>query len=341
MIKNHWLRSLEMAKDLRERGYNPLPSSLHLKRPNLESYAQYWTQRLPDEQYTAVQWSTTNIQVMSGAFWKLGVIDCDGPHALTLFRKRCQKEGYFPRTWVSISGSRNSWHFWYTVPKVEGKSSSHLVLPSKVIWRGSGKHQLLELLCESKLVMTPPSIHPVTREEYLWAKGCSPKDIERPAPLPTWIYGASDVDRPVRPPQKIRIPWVPCAPDLRRLETTEELYYNRNEVLAAIQDKVGLAESWGLKLARHGANHSGFIPCHAVSQQGHDRHPSATIKESTGQYWEHPGINGISTTISLFDLGAILLPAQFPTWRDCLAWCAKIHGITGVRARSPEPSSRA
>jgi hypothetical protein len=52
---------------------------MNIKGPALATYADYWDKPLPDWVYD--DWNTTNIQIMTGAHWKLCVVDCDGDEA--------------------------------------------------------------------------------------------------------------------------------------------------------------------------------------------------------------------------------------------------------------------
>lgn len=332
------LEALEAARHLRSLGFQAIPSSLTLKRPTIP-YAEYWETMLPERHFTPLEWNCTNVQVMTGGWpWGLVVVDCDGMEANNVFMDRLKAGEYNPRTWVSISGSNKSFHYWYSVPKWEG-----FEIKSRWIWAvktGVGpdgrdvyrKHSAIEVLADRHLATAPPSYHPEFRSRYRWVEGCSPRDVRLPSIIPAWILQAPEV-RDFGTNEKSRFKKKPVLLPLRRGRASD-FRYDRSEVLSAIHDKVSLAVSWGLEISRQFPNRNGFIACHAVSRGGKrgDRSESASIKTTTGQYWEHPGVPGsIGKTVSLFDLGSMLQPGTFPTWRECLEWCAIRYGVKPVR----------
>jgi hypothetical protein len=105
----------DAARFYRDRGWNPLPSRADAKRPDLPSYAAYWTSPIGPE--VLDRWSAPNIQLMCGVHWGLAVVDLDGPEAadawqaMTLYRS-C------PLTWTVRTGG-GGLHFWVpTAPVV-------------------------------------------------------------------------------------------------------------------------------------------------------------------------------------------------------------------------------
>jgi hypothetical protein len=86
-------------------------------------------------------------------------------------------------------------------------------------------------------------------------------------------------------------------------------FYSRDEVLAAVADKIALARSWGLRIASQGPNVKGWFRCHALDRD--DDHPSASIHHETGVFIDLRD----SVVLPFFDLAVAL--GQYPTWQEC------------------------
>jgi hypothetical protein len=292
--------SREWARLYRRKGYNPLPSRPDDKRPFVR-WSEYVEREYPAESFET--FATANIQLVTGRRWGLIAVDLDGPEAVEHWSRaypRC------PRTWVTHSGGHGR-HLWFAVP-------SHIApVPSGRLWGiwehtaracrgGWRKHVAIELIGDRKLLMVPPSIHPVTGRKYRFLAGSSPKDLAWPAPAPGWLLSLPilKAPRPAPAPRPAREK-APVSPHAGR--------YDRNQVLDAIFDPVALAEGWGLRVAG-GPNVAGWCPCHAIDRE--DRTPSASIHSVSGSYWE-PG----ERVISLFDLSVRL--GIYSDWREAVA----------------------
>lgn len=281
-------------------GYNPLPSD---PRPHSEGgrkkplcrFAEWWESPAPADLFD--RFPTTNVQVMTGRYWNLAVLDLDGAEAVQHVANHWRK---LPRTWTSYhtGGGRSSRHLWFSLPPGLPEKR-HTRLWGVRDGDGWKPHTAIELLCDRCLVMAPPSIHPGTRNSYGFEGKLSPFGMLRPAPLPEWVWSMHSVEveryeyitseRPlsIRPPRGTK------SVDSRHLSD-------------CITDKVAVAVGWGLRLARGGSN--GWLYCHAIGRE--DRNPSAQFHPESGLYWE-PG----RKAIGLFTLGVEL--GHYRDWREC------------------------
>jgi hypothetical protein len=239
----------DWAAFYRARGFNPLPSRPDAKRPYIK-YADLWETTAPADCWE--RWPEANIQVMTGRHWGLLAIDLDGPEAIERWNWRRT-----PLTWITHSGGGGQ-HLWFRVPKEHPKP-----LPKAFLWRGEGKHQAIERLCDHSLIMAPPSIHPTSGRTYRFLDlAHSPKRIALPAPVPGWVLSLPPVAAPA----------AAGAPSPRRSAASAPAF---------VGDRVAEARRWGLKIAGP-ARSSGWIPCHAIGRE--DRTPSAAIHEESGYY---------------------------------------------------------
>lgn len=260
----------------RMRGLNPLPSAPDGKKP-LVRFAHLWeTPAGPD---LFGRFTTTNVQVMTGRRWRLLVIDLDGPEA----RQRWAELGRCPRTWTVTSGG-NGLHLWFRLP--EGYTRP---LPKAFLWKGTGKHEAIERLCDQSLVMAPPSVHPVTGQRYRFtSKRESPLGMPVPAMAPDWVLA------------------------LRPVESTPKLHKPRRDVadlVGSIPHKIDHARSWGVRFTGR-RRASGWWECHAFGRE--DRTPSAAVHEDAGVYVD----SGLGTKLSFIDLG--IACGAFTDFKDAL-----------------------
>lgn len=294
------------ASFYRSRGLNPLPSRVDEKRP-LVRFAEWWDSPAPGDLFD--RFETPNIQIMTGRRWRLLVIDLDGPQAREWFYGRGRP---VPRTWATHSGG-DGLHLWFRLAE-----RSSVELPKAFLWRGEGDHAAVERLCDRSLIVAPPSIHPKTGRRYRFLdKAHSPISLPQPAPCPAWILDLPPIEK--ERPERAHVPPV-AAPT--RVDSSLSGRYRAAEVLEVIQDKVGLAESWGLRVASRRPNASGWCPCHAIGRE--DRTPSASISIESGRYWE-PG----ERSIGLFDLAVQL--GAYADWRDAVGDLGRRFGAREVR----------
>ncbi len=260
-LARRWMRSYRML------GLNPLPSRSDKKAPCCP-YSDYWTTAVPHSVYASHR--TSNVQVMTGARWRLAVIDLDGPVAIEAWRGMSMYNDN-PDTWEVVNDPAKGRHLWYTLPEdVEA-------IASRFVWRLDGvDHANIELIGDRKLIMAPPSIHPATGRRYHFLAGHSPADMDRPALMPRWMIDLADVDA------KPMAPSVPPAP--RPCGGPRPAgSYGFDEVLNAIGDKVALAREWGVRVTGKRST-KGWAECHAIGRE--DRNPSAGIHEETGIYYD-------------------------------------------------------
>lgn len=286
----------EMAGLYRMRGFNPFPSRMDDKRPFCR-FAEYWEKPAPADLFK--KFPTTNLQLMTGRFWRLLVMDLDGPEARTRFDEMARVErSPLPPTWITHSGG-DGIHLWFRL--AEGIRTP---LPKAVVWKGDGDHSAIERLCDRSLIMAPPSIHPKTGERYRFLdRAHSPARLPLPANCPGWVLGL----KPLEKPAPVAIAIAPRPAIIPR--KGDDARYRAADVIDGIPDKLGLVASWGVRVASR-PNHVGWASCHAIDRE--DRTPSAAVSATTGRYWE-PG----ERTISLFELGVRL--GIYLDWRDAVA----------------------
>jgi hypothetical protein len=291
----------EWADWYRSIGLNPLPSKMSGRKKPLIRFSHLWTEPVPDFAWTSLRLQTTNIQVMTGVFWGICVIDLDGEAGREVWEGWSRQFGC-PETWV-VSRGPGSRHLWFETPRELGS------LRGRVLWRGEGRHQLVEILGDRDLVTAPPSIHVDTGQRYEWLVG--PHELPRPAPLPSWVLsipGESGWGSYV----------IPVKPLLPRPSTTRGCY-SRSQVYNAIEGRfTEIALGHGLRLASSQERSSGWIDCHAVTRDDH--HPSASFSPSTGAYSE-----GDSKPVSFFDLLCLLQPTRYTDWLDCVNQLGSIY----------------
>ena len=272
----------ECADYYRLRGWNPLPSRMDEKRP-LITYANLWEERLSADVFNA--YATTNVQVMTGRYWGLLVIDLDGAAAV----EKWQELGACPPTWVCHSGGGGR-HLWFTISK------RGYPLTKAFLWKGASDHEAIERLCDRSLVMAPPSIHPKTGRRYKWlSHEQSPFKLATPASAPDWLLRMPSVQLEVSP-GRLDVPSLRIAPAGAQRRTEGRLW---RDVVASIPDVVALVQSWGVCTVGH-PRASGWIACHAIGRK--DVKPSAAIHVISGYYVD----SGSGLKLSLVDLAVAL-----------------------------------
>ena len=228
----------------REMGYNPLPSSCAEKRPICQ-YRDYWEAPAPNDIFD--RYPTTNIQVMTGARWRLLVIDIDGADGPAMGEWwRISRSRQLPGTWITCSGGRGL-HIWY-------RAECNIPIGSCTLWKGDGKHQAIEVLYNRRLIVAPPSIHPVTARQYCFLKTYDPQTIRRPVWLPTWLR--------------------------HRLEGLVVRHCTAMGCPTDYPEAIMLARSWGVRFT--GKSRNEWHECHAIDRE--DRRPSAVMNGKSGYY---------------------------------------------------------
>ena len=276
------------------RGMQPLPSDPKpadgRKKP-LCRFKDYWEAKAPADLFS--RFETTNIQVITGRFWKLLVIDLDGQAGRDWFWALGKP---VPRTWGVRSGSGTGMHLWFRLPP-----NFETPLPKAFLWESEArqadktKHETVERLCDRSLVMAPPSIHPVTGNRYTWLQDdqfLPPTKMPLPALCPQWI-----LDLPPVPPKREASHPIVAIPSAAPL-TSHGGWYDWREVQAVIPDKVSLAARWGVRFT--GSVSRGWAECHAIDRR--DEKPSAAVDIETGRYVDL----GSGTRLGLFNLAVAL-----------------------------------
>jgi hypothetical protein len=289
---------------------------MDVKGPMLPNFAHYYRgEPVPESVYEA--WATSNIQIITGNTHhgptKLLVVDLDGEESKAKFKRICTHNDYKIKSpWICRTGSGGI-HLYYLLPSDAEKC------PSGMIWGlwdtfgddGKGrweKHQEIRVLADNALVIAPPSIHVDTGERYAFLPLCGPNEIAVPEEAPGWLLAMPRLSSPRTQAER------PKAPRMEH-QTYSGAFHRREEVLAAIPDKVAIAREWGLDFAASHPNESGWVSCYAVGRE--ERNPSGSFHADGGIYQDRMDMS----TCSLFDLGVLLQPGAFPRWQDCRDWC--------------------
>jgi hypothetical protein len=292
----------------RARGFNPLPSDPNpedgRKKP-LCRYTEYRESPAPADLFE--RFPSSNIQVMAGRHWRLLVIDLDGQAGQDWFFGLGKP---VPKTWAVRSGGGDGLHLWFRLPANYPRE-----LPKAFLWKGEGKHEGVERLCDKSLAMAPPSLHPTTGRRYTWANDARfvpPTRLAMPADCPRWILDLPTLAKP-KPEPVISVAMPTLAP-------SREGRYRIADVIHAIPDKIALAASWGVKFDGY-RTADGWHQCHAIDRP--DGMASAAIHEDSGYYTDL----GSGSRYRLFDLAVAM--GQAPDWRDAIS-------ALGERYRAPQ-----
>jgi Bifunctional DNA primase/polymerase, N-terminal len=312
-------RALECATYLRTLGLTPLPSHTHDKLPAGGKYTHYYDgAAVPESVYD--EWSKPNIQVITGVSHlgptKIVVVDLDGDEAPDIWKKLCFHNRYEPSsTWMTRTGSGGT-HLWYRLPPGVTECKSGIIWGVYDTWgeEGNGgwmKHKEIRILGDRALVVCPPSVHVKTGERYRFMPGCSPREHRLPEVAPAWLLAMPRLVSPrfqdAKPRHVIRPP-----------ERLSGRHYMRQEVLDAIPDKVALLKAWGLKFDRETPNASGWASCFVPWRETPENsRPSGTMHCLDGTFQDRKD----NTSMSFFDVAAILQPGMFPKWTACKNWC--------------------
>lgn len=314
------------AERLRALGIECIPTRRDDKRPLME-YARYWDGGLPPVAELWSKWPSGSMQAIAGRRAGFCVVDIDGPEALRAWRSLWADRGAeMPRTWVSSRDLTQGRHVWFRLPQayVRGPSVSWRLLwgvwePEANGGRGDWrKRAKIELHMDRRLVMVPPSIHPVTGQSYRWHSGrgvLTPEQLRFPAPVPAWIMeldAAEDIrpriadepsvhvrpaPRPVRRDGNVRLPASPSA-------------------IREALPKLRVVRDWGVRIASDRTNYKGWMKAHDFERE--DVHPSAMFNPATGRYWRQEGFPPVAPpgrSIGLFELGVAM--GIYSTWEEC------------------------
>lgn len=333
-------RALDCAIYYRRLGLAPLPSRSDRKAPAMAEYAHFHTgAAIPDDVYTESAWNARNIQIITGAkpshATKLAVVDLDGPEARAAWKAICEHHGHEPASpWVCETGS-GGMHLYYRLP--DGMAEC----PSGLIWGlwdtfggsnrqgGWAKHKEIRILADGCLAVAPPSIHVETGKPYRFLDGFTPRQFRLPEIIPDWVLAMPRLTGPLPPqaPKPEPPKFTPAA------SPGSGAFYTRDQVLAAIPDKVAVARSWGLAFDRERPNPNGWCACYVPGREEPGRSsPSGSFHAFDGVLQDRRD----NTTVAFFDLGALLQPGLWATWMDCKDWCAE-RFLGGSRTPTREP----
>lgn len=283
--------ALEAAHVLRSKGYNPIPSAIDRKQPLYKFAAEHgWDKPFPDSWFTEEAWEarpTTNLQVVCGRMpWRLLVIDLDGAEARYTFKQW----GKLKTTWITHREDGDSWHVWLRLPLDYPRP-----LPKRFLWKGDGKHQAIERLCDQSLIVAPPSFHVVHRDSRYrflteWGVALPPRKLGLPADCPRWVLDLKPIEQEIHKPE-----FVPHMPKARARATSPDAFLDCDEILDRLPDKIAIAAEWGVRFTGH-VSPSGWHECHAIDRP--DNNPSAAIHPDRGIYTD----KGSGTNLSFFKL---------------------------------------
>jgi hypothetical protein len=253
------------------RGWQPLPSCRHAKKPALGRYRQYLRGEPIPADWPG-RWWAPNVQLVCGVRWGLVVVDVDGPRAADRWAGWCDRNG-LPPTWEVAT--RRGTHYWFIPPA--GASS----VPSGLLWgvwdaRATPPRWTadvaIELLADTKtgsgkLAVAPPSVHP-EGHRYAFRPGRSPADLPAPAPLPGWVAALPTMAAPPTRPRARK-----CVPG-----------YTPEDRLMGPADRLAAARALGLEPAAGAPTEDGWLRCRALGRE--DRNPSASFNVNSGYYVE-------------------------------------------------------
>lgn len=178
--------------------------------------------------------------------------------------------GGYPKTW-EVATPRGGLHVYFAMKEPNE-------IPKKtVVWTDGEKHSAIEVLGDGALITMPPSKRIVDGHEkfYEFLPGKSIFDVSFVPDVPDWVW------KRVKDKQEVK------------RKTQGRL------VDAPVGGWVGLAQSWGLKIAGPEGS-TGWVPCYRVEKM--ETHPSASISAWSGNYVK----DGLKQWISIWDLGVLL-----------------------------------
>lgn len=305
-------KTRKQARFYRSQGWNPIPSRTDAKQP-LVRYAGLWEQQGPSWWWTtrSPRYLTHNVQVMTGAFWRLLVVDLDGPEAIAVWAELTSVLGC-PSTWASGRNPSRSVHLWFSL------SESEEVCPSRTLWVGPGSHNRIDMLADRKLVTAPPSLHVETGEPYRFLRGRSPRSILFPAEAPEWLLRMPDCEAANRPLRESRPEQAPAYIRTPGPAPTRGAQWDRTEVQQFLAGRWDEVAQWlGWKVTGYIPNR-GWLACRVPWRE--DRKVSGSINRDDGRFAECGG-----KPISFYD--AAVRTGQFRTWREAVNAIGKNFGV--------------
>ncbi len=293
----------QAAAFYRRKGYNPLPSKdcggrLH---PPFR-YGDARDEGLSAESFAEIanRLECDAIQVATGPRHRLVVVDLDGPMSRRVWDTWTRHRND-PPTWAVQHNPEGGMHLWYSV-----RESAVIPFKTWLWWQGEtpheSNHNAIEVLGEGNLIVSPPSVSPKSGKPYRFLPGRGPREIGMPAMLPEWLADmiaarSARESRPVVKPSLVR----PDATPVSRVGL------DWDDVRNAIPDKVGLLESWGVRVVSRRPSSKGWYTARSIFRE--DKHPSASVNEF-GDYWEPDMASGC---MSIFQVAVALgLYRSFP-----------------------------
>lgn len=268
------------------------------------------------------------MQLMTGtttpAETKIVVVDVDGVDGDSQWRRLCNERCHFafPDTWITQSGSGAGYHVYFKLPEGIDSCESGIIFG---IWdttlcqgRGGWKSRSeIRILADRSLVVSPPSLHVRTGEEYMFRQGYSPKNYPEPIIAPDWLLAMPRLKPPVFHQENSRPLYQPKQKEL------PDHQYSRVDVLDAVSDQDGVASvarNWGVVFTGPLSWKKDWIPCFVPGREDPNRsNPSGSFNCDSGCLYDFT----TGLTMSFFDVG--VATGQFATWQDCCNHLGEIY----------------
>lgn len=240
-------------------GYNPVPCIA--KKPCC-TYADHWKKKFPRDHFA--RFAATDVQLMTGAYWNLVVIDLDSAAGMEWFFEQFPACRY-AKNWTVRTAK--GFHLWYRLPKdwpFEVKSR-------RPLQRNADGTTAVDLLGDHALAKVPPSLGSDGVSQYRFVDQYrNPIKCDKPPTIPHQVL-------------EYVPPWVleEAARREAAAEATRGLPGVRRDRTAYLPlFPVDVARRYGLRLA--GKRTQGWVGCRAINRE--DKEPSASIHGETGYY---------------------------------------------------------